>query len=421
MKLGIVGGGSTYSPELVDGIARRAEKLDLREIALSDVDRSRLETVGGFVRRMAARLAPKVKVTLAETLDECVADADFVVTQIRVGGNDARKRDEKLGARFGVVGQETTGVGGFSKAMRTIPALLEVCRAMERRAPSGFLINFTNPVAIVTQAILSHSKVPAVGLCNIPIGLRMDLAGLLDVEPAQIRLDSVGLNHLSFVRRVLVDDRDVLPELLRRVTGPRENRPANIPELDYPEEFIDALGMIPSDYLRYFFMQRETIDEQAAKDKTRAEEVQAIEKELLEHYADETHDEKPEALSKRGGAFYSHAAIEVIEAIAGDTGAELVVDVQNDGAVAELPDDACIEVPCNVDKNGARPVKQRPLEPQIRGVIQHVKAYEELTVKAAVERDRKTAILALAAHPLVPSVRVAIGVVDELAGELGLD
>lgn len=420
MKIAIVGGGSTYSPELAHGLAQRADALGITEIALSDVSAERLEVVGGFVRRMVRPLAPGVTVTLSPTLEACVSDARFVVTQIRVGGNEARLRDERLGASLGVLGQETTGVGGFSKAMRTIPVLLEVCAVIERHAPAALLVNFTNPVSIVTEAILKHSRVRAVGLCNIPIGLRMDLAKLLAVRPADVRLDSVGLNHLSFVRRVLVNGEDVLPGLVARVAGPRENRPANLPELDYPPDFVAALGMIPSDYLRYFFLQRETLARQAGQERSRAEEVVEIERELLAYYGDAANHEKPESLSKRGGAYYSHAAVEVIEAVCGDTGAELVVDVQNRGAVRELPDDAAVEVPCRVDATGATALPQAALEPEIRGLIQHVKAYEELTVRAAVEKSRRHAVLALTSHPLTPTVDVAIRAVEAISGELGL-
>jgi 6-phospho-beta-glucosidase len=346
--------------------------------------------------------------------------ADFVVAQIRVGGQAARMRDETLGIRFGLLGQETTGVSGFVKALRTVPELLQIARAIEKHAPKAVLVNFTNPVSIVTEAILKETSVTAIGLCNIPIGLRIDLANLLGIDPSQVTLDSVGLNHLSFVRRVLVDGKDVLPGLLASVTGPRENRPVNIPELDFPPAFLAALGMVPSDYLKYFFLQRESIAEQARKTKTRAEEVMEVEEELLAFYANEANVEKPPSLSKRGGAFYSHAALEVIDAIVHDTGAELVVDVQGRGAVGELPPDAVVEVPCTVNRRGALPLAQRPLEPAIRGIIAHVKAYEELAVRAAVHKERSSAILALAAHPLVPSVSVAVGVVDEIARELGL-
>lgn len=420
MKLTVIGGGSSYTPELVDGLLRRASSLGLESLALMDVDERRLGLVGGFVGRMLARLAPDVELALELDLDRALRGADFVVAQIRVGGQPARLADERLPQRYGLLGQETTGIGGFRKAMRTVPALLQVARAMEQRAPRAILINFTNPVSIVTQAVLQHSSVRAIGLCNIPIGLRTDLAALLGVEPAAVRLDSVGLNHLSFVRRVLVDGEDVLPRLLSQATTGRAGRPANIPELDYPAEFVEALGMIPSDYLRYFYLQRETVAEQERAAQTRAEEVMDIEQELFAHYGDPGADDKPAALSKRGGAHYSHAALEVIEAIRGDTGAELVVDVQNAGAVAELADDAVVEVPCTVGATGAKPRSQRPLEPAIRGLIQHVKSYEELTVQAAVEGRRDAALLALATHPLVPSVAIATEVVAELADELGL-
>ena len=420
MKLAVVGGGSTYSPELAEGLATRATALGLEVLALTDVDPDRLAVVGGFVQRMVAAVAPGVRVELESDLSRALAGADFVVTQIRVGGQQSRHADEMLGRRHGLLGQETTGVGGFAKAMRTIPEMLAIAAAVEEHAPGAVLINFTNPVSIVTEALLRHSRVKAIGLCNIPIGLRIDLANLLEVPPERVKLDSVGLNHLSFVRRVLVDGSDVLPSLVDRVAGARVGKPANIPELAYPDAFLEALGMVPSDYLRYFFLQRETLAEQAASERTRAEEVLAIEEELLAHYADPTTSRKPEALSKRGGAHYSHAAIEIIEAIASDSGAELVVDVQNGGAVAELAGEVVVEVPCRVDASGATPLPQRPLEPLIRGLIQHVKAYEELTIQAARGRDRRTALLALAAHPLVGSVETAVRVIDELAGDLGL-
>ena len=420
MKLTVIGGGSTYSPELAHGLAQRALDLELTTLVLNDIDAERLAQVGAFVQRMVAAVRPELQVKLVPDLDEALAGADFVVTQIRVGGQQARDRDERLGLRFGLLGQETTGIGGFAKAMRTVPKILRICAAIERHAPAAVLINFTNPVSIVTEAILNHSSVNAIGLCNIPVSLRVDIAAILGVKPARMKLDSVGLNHLSFVRRVLVDEKDVLPQLLSMAGGAREGRPANIPELDYPDEFNQSLRMIPSDYLRYFFMQRETIAEQQESKLTRAEEVMAIERELLAYYADESNRMKPAALALRGGAYYSHAAFEVIEAITGDTGAELVVDVLNRGAVTELGDDVAVEVPCTVDARGARPLPQRPLEPEIRGLIQHVKAYEELTVRAAVEGDRRLAILALATHPLVPTASIATQIVEELAGELSL-
>ncbi|OGQ86669.1 MAG: hypothetical protein A2289_25765 [Deltaproteobacteria bacterium RIFOXYA12_FULL_58_15] len=419
MKIAVVGGGSTYTPELIDGLAKRATELSLTEVSLYDINAPRLQTVGHFSQRMAHAIAPTLDVSLHSSLSDAVRDADFVVTQIRVGGQKARQRDEERGKKHGILGQETTGVGGFAKAMRTIPEILKIAAAIAQHAPRAHLINFTNPVAIVTQALLNHSNVPTIGLCNIPLGFRMDFAKLLGVSPESLEIDSVGLNHLSFIRGVRHCGQDILPRLIREASG-EAGKPANLPDLEYPDGFIEALGMIPSGYLRYYFMRRETIAEQAAKEKTRAALVTEVEEELLEYYADPNHVDKPASLEKRGGAFYSHAAFEVIEAIAHDTGAVLTVNIQNGATVRDLPEDACIEVPCKVNKGGAHPLAQRPLEPEIRGMIQHVKAYEELTVRAAMTSSRRDAILALTSHPLMPSVAVAIEIVDEIGPVLGL-
>lgn len=422
MKIAVVGGGSTYSPELVHGLAARAELLGLDEIALTDVDPARLEVVGGFASRMAHAIDPRLRIRHTEDLDAALEGARFVVVQIRVGGQAARLEDEQLGLHSGVIGQETTGVGGMAKALRTIGPLLEIADRVTARAPEATLVNFTNPVSIVTEALLRHRpELPVVGLCNIPLSQRMELAAHLGVSPEQVELDSVGLNHLSFVRGVLVDGQDVLPELVADVSKllASGHRPKNIPDLDFPAELLTSLGMIPSDYLRYFFMEPETIEEQRNKDVLRAKEVMQIERELLALYADPAQHERPEALKKRGGAFYSHAAIEIIEAICKDTGDRLVLDVRNGETVAELPPEACVEVPCRVDARGAHPLPQRPLEPEIRGLLQAVKAYEELTVQAALHKRRRELYLATLAHPLTRGATRAAALTDAMMARLG--
>ncbi len=396
MKLAIIGGGSTYTPELVHGLATRAT--GVTHVALLDVDPERLRVVGGFVRRMA----PGLRIDATSDPDAALDGADFVVTQIRVGGQAARLEDERLGLRHGIIGQETTGPGGLAKALRTIPVLLDHALRIERRAPAATLINFTNPVSIVTEALLQHGRTKTIGLCNIPISQRMEIAAELGVSPRDVTIDSVGLNHLSFIRSVLVGGREVLPKLL-----------ADRPQLD------QSLGTIPSDYLRYYFFARETVAEQRERTKQRAEEVMEVERELLDYYADPSHSERPDALQKRGGAFYSRAALEIMEAVAGDTGARLIVDTVNSACVPELPEGCCIEVPCTVGAKGPRPLPQRPLEPAIRGLIQHVKAYEELAVKAALSRSRRDLYLALTTHPLMPSANLAGTIAGELAGRLG--
>lgn len=416
MKIAVVGGGSTYSPELLHGLAERAEALGLDEVALCDVSPERLAVVGAFSARMVAKLAPRVRVRATQSLDDALEGATFVVTQIRVGGQAARLEDERMGLRHGVIGQETTGPGGMAKALRTIPVLLGVAERAAARAPGCALINFTNPVSIVTEALLGQGAVRTVGLCNIPISQRMELAAHLGVRPEDVELDSVGLNHLSFVRGVRVEGQDVLPQLIEDVSALLQSgtKPKNIPDLDFPAELLRSLGMIPSDYLRYFFMAPETIAEQRAQPKLRAQAVMEVEAELLAWYADPAHDTRPEALTKRGGAFYSRAALEVIEAVRGDTGTRLVVDTRNDGAVPELPARACVELPCRVGAAGAAPLPQAPLPPEIRGLIQHVKAYEELTVRAARTGARRDVYLALLTHPLVPSAEIASSLADEV-------
>lgn len=416
MRITVVGGGSTYSPELLHGLAIDHERLGITEVALYDIDEVRLATVGGFVERMVRRLAPDLRVTKTDALERAAEGAQFVVVQIRVGGQQARLADERLGVDHDIIGQETTGVGGFAKALRTVPVLLDIAKRVHAVAPDATLVNFTNPVSIVTEALLRHAALPAIGLCNIPISQRMEIGAHLGVDPATVEIDSVGLNHLSFVRGVRVAGEDVLPRLLDEVTQLLDggHRPANIPDLDFPPELLRALGMIPSDYLRYFYLHPDTVKEQQEADRLRAQEVMQIESELLGYYADEDNHERPDSLKKRGGAFYSHAALEILRAMALDEPARLVVDVENGDTVPELPRGACVEVPCTVRRGGATPLPQAPLPASIRGLVQHVKAYEELTVTAALSRSWEDIYLAALAHPLTPSANVARSVANRL-------
>jgi 6-phospho-beta-glucosidase len=420
VKIAVIGGGSTYTPELVFGLAEQRDTLGLDTIALMDVDRERLEIVSGFVRRMVDRQGANVRIEATLDVDRAVEGARFVIAQIRVGGQAARLQDERLGKAFGVIGQETTGVGGLAKALRTIPVLFGYARILERRAKDAFLLNFTNPVSIVTEALLGAGA-RCIGLCNIPISQRMEIGRELGVDPSEVEIDSIGLNHLSFIRGVRVRGEEVLPRLIGDVSKLLRSgsKPANIPDLDFPPMLLESLGMIPSDYLRYFFLATETIEEQRAKAELRAEAVMAIEAELLACYRDPNQSERPPASSKRGGAFYSKAAIEIIEAVTADTGASLIVDVRNGSTVPELPPAACIEAPCAVGAGGARPLPQRPLDPPIRGLIQHVKAYEELAIRAALSRSRRDLYLALITHPLTPSAARAESIAAELAARLG--
>jgi 6-phospho-beta-glucosidase len=401
VKVAVIGGGSTYTPELIEGLIAHRDDLGLSEVALMDIEAERLGIVGDFCRRMVAHAKAGFQVEVTTERSSALDGAGFVLTQIRVGGQAGRHKDIQLGLRHGLVGQETTGVGGFAKALRTVPVILDICKDMESLCPNAWLINFTNPSGLVTEAILKHGRERAIGLCNNPINLKIDVAKYLGVEVGQVELDYIGLNHLSWVRRILVDGKDALPRVLEAVTG--AGRPANIPEeLDYPPGFIKALGMIPSSYLRYYYLTKKAVAE------------------LMEVYRNPSTREKPEALAKRGGANYSRAAFELIRAIHLDLGETHVVNVRNQGTIACLPPECAVEVACRVDAKGAHPLPLDPPGSEIRGLMQHVKAYEELAVEAAVTKSRRAAILALCAHPLVADAELSEVLVGEIERNHGI-
>ncbi|NLM41162.1 MAG: 6-phospho-beta-glucosidase [Firmicutes bacterium] len=408
MKIAVIGAGSTYTPELGEGLILEAQALGLRELYLHDINAERLKIVGGLVQRMVEAQGNPFVVKCTLDRVEAVAGASFVLTQLRVGGQAARALDTKICLEEGLIGQETTGPVGFAKAMRTIPVLLEICADLQTHAPGAFLINFTNPAGVVTEAVLKHGGVQAIGLCNIPFGLKNSVAQECGVLAEEVDLDYVGLNHLSWVRRIFVAGRDRTGELLVRIAA----RPANIPGLNIDPQFAEALGMWPNSYLNYFYLQDEMIEHLQAQPRVRGEVVAELEARLLEEYKDPQLRTKPLELSKRGGAHYSTAAVSLIRDIHLNAGRKHIVNVQNQGALPDLPWDGVVEVPCVVDAQGAHPLTMGRLEPQIRGLIQHVKAYEELTVAAAVTKDYHTALLALTSHPLTRSVNKAKRILD---------
>jgi 6-phospho-beta-glucosidase len=416
IKIAVIGGGSTYTPELLDGLLDRGPGLGLTEVALHDVDPARLELVAGFVRRMAVSKRSPLAITTTASLDDAVGGARFIVTQIRVGGNAARREDERLGRRHGLIGQETTGVGGFAKALRTIPPMLAVCEAVEAHAPGAVLINFTNPSGLITELMLRHTNVNAIGLCNIPLTFQLDLARALDAAPADVELDYVGLNHLSWVRGVKLRGKDVTA----RVLGWADNGAPRLRELAYPPEFIRALGMVPMHYLRYFYLTPAMLAEQNEKPTTRADEVMAIEAELIKLYADPALSAKPELLSRRGGANYSTAALNLIESVLLDRGDAQIVNVLSQGALQGFAPDAVVEAPCRIGKSGARPFPLDPLPPAVAGLTHAIKSYERLTIAAALQQSYGLALLALTAHPLGPDVDRARAVLDDIISTHGV-
>jgi 6-phospho-beta-glucosidase len=405
VKLAVIGGGSTYTPELVDGLARRRDALGVTELALVDPNGRRLEVVAAFCRRILARHRHPAVVSTSDDLAGGVDGAAAVLIQLRIGGQAARQTDETLPLLCGCVGQETTGVGGLAKALRTVPVVREIGRVVAERAPQAWIVDFTNPVGIVTRALLDDGR-RAVGLCNVAIGFQRYFAGLLGVSPGRVALDHVGLNHLSWERAVLLDGTDVLPKLLAEYA---EEIAAHV---ELPVSLLHRYGTVPSYYLRYFYAHDAVLAEQR-RDPSRAEQVAAIERELLTLYADPQLDTKPALLDQRGGAYYSEAAVALIASLLGTgqdgdpAGAVHVLDVRNEGTLPFLPDAAVIETPALVRAGTVRPLPVAPVEPLQRGLIGHVAAYEELAVQAARNGSADAVATALLAHPLIGQAALA--------------
>ncbi|MEU1318798.1 6-phospho-beta-glucosidase [Streptomyces tibetensis] len=410
MKLTVVGGGSTYTPELVDGFARLRDTLPIEELVLMDPAQDRLDLVGGLARRIFTRQDHAGRITTTNDLDEAVDGADAVLLQLRVGGQAARQQDETWPLECGCVGQETTGSGGLAKALRTVPVVLDIADRVRRTNPQAWIIDFTNPVGIVTRALLRAGH-KAVGLCNVAIGLQRKFAALLSTEPSGIHLDHVGLNHLTWETAVRLggpEGEDVLPKLLG------EHGDTIAADLRLPRPLLDTLGVIPSYYLRYYYAHDEVVGELRTKP-SRAAEVADMERRLLALYADPALDEKPELLAERGGAFYSEAAVDLAAALLGGGGSPYqVVNTYNRGTLPFLPDDAVIEVQAAVGAQGASPLPVQPVNPLHAGLMAHVTAYEDLALQAALHGGRDRVFRALLSHPLIGQYAYAETLTDRL-------
>jgi 6-phospho-beta-glucosidase len=405
MKIAVVGGGSTYTPELVSGLSR----LDVSEFVLHDIDAERREVVGGLARRILGHQGYRGSIDVTDELDAAIERADFVLIQIRVGGQSARLADETFPLPCGCIGQETTGAGGLAKALRTVPVVLGIAERV-RELSDAWIVDFTNPVGIVTRALLDHDH-RAIGLCNVAIGFQRRWASWLGVEPARIVVDQVGLNHLTWVRRVLLDDRDVLPDLLAA------HGDEIAADLELPRRLLDELGAVPSYYLRYFYAHDEVLREQL-DGVPRAQTVAEIERGLLELYRDPNLIEKPALLEQRGGAFYSEAALGLVASLVSGDGAVHEVDVRNNGTITGLAADDVVEVPARVTRSGAEPIPQAPLAPELLGLVQHTAAYERLAVAAALSRDPLDVKKTLLAHPLIGQYAMAEELLERMAAEV---
>ncbi len=405
MKIAIVGAGSVYTPELIEKLASVRDRFPVSEIVLMDVDPERLRVMEGFCRRYMAHLgfSPELKATT--DLDKAVYGAAFVSTQIRVGLNHCRVLDEKIPLSHGLIGQETTGAGGFAKALRTIPQMLEIARSVEKNTDNAWIINYTNPTGIVAEAVNRYTKARIVGLCAGGLNIRYLAQSALHIDPQRVHFDIAGLNHLSFSYNIYIDNRPVTPEefdVLANAVGCVD------PEL------IKAIGAVPIGYLQYYFHTGKKVRELQQAPQTRGEQVLELEKEIYEQFADPACHDKPEALWKRGGGGYSDVAIGVMDALYNGTTLQTVGNIPNRGTLPFLDDDAVIETPILVDRSGIRGVKVGEPPKAVQGLIKAVKAYEQLTVEAAHTGDRMTAVMALTMHPLVKDYDLAKILVDEI-------
>jgi 6-phospho-beta-glucosidase len=423
LKIATIGGGSSYTPELIEGFIKRYDELPVKDLYLVDIEegREKLE----IIEQLAKRMVKKAGIDLAihATMDrrEALKNADFVTTQFRAGLLEARIRDEKIPLRYDVIGQETTGPGGCANGLRTIPVIMDICRDMEELCPNAWLINFANPSGMVTEAVLKYTKIKAIGLCNVPISMVSDIAEQFGVDMSRVRVDFVGINHLLWGRNILVDGRDVTEKVLDNASRDAENEVLkNIPNVRLAGEFLRSLGMLPIGYLKYYYATPEMLKEcihDAKTVGTRGEVVKGIEKELFELYKDPALCVKPTQLAERGGAHYSDAACSLIDSIYNNKGDVQTVNVQNNGANCDLPDDVVIERNCVIDAKGAHPLALGHTPLKVRGLLQNVKAYEELTIEAAVKGDYSSALQALTIHPLVPSSSVAMKLLDDIIKE----
>ncbi len=418
LKIAVIGGGSTYTPELINGFLDRLATLPVDELCLMDISQERLDVVGRFAQRIVEAKGSPFKVTLTGDEREAIRGAKYVITQLRVGMMEARRGDEYRGKRHGLIGQETTGIGGMAKAMRTIPVILNVAKDIREVGAAGaMLVNFTNPSGLVTEALFRYAPdVPAVGVCNAAIGTKMYLLESWaketghTIEPERASLKALGLNHLTWYSGFTIDGEDVFPRILSLIM--EHLRAEEYPEWD--PRTIEALRMIPNGYLQYFYYTDKKLASQEKWPPSRAEQVMAIEEDLLRQYAEPERTIPPEDLMKRGGAYYSTVATQFLNSHFNDLGEEHVVNTRHNGAVVGWPSDWVLEMPCRIDAAGVHPLPADPLPPVSFGLIAQVKSYEILTARAAVTGDRQAAYQALLAHPLGPSADKVQDVLEDM-------
>lgn len=417
MKVAVIGGGSTYTPELIDGILQRHDRLPVSIIHLIDIDLTRLTTIAAFAKRMIKAAGRDIEIEYTTDISEGIRGASFVVSQFRVGTQKARHRDELLGRKYGLVGQETVGVGGFAKALRTIPVALSIAQIIQEEAPAAMLLNFTNPAGLITQALKTHAPaVKSIGLCNVPWNTRIEVAGALKVASSAVEFDYVGLNHLSWIRGVKVDGIDHSTEAIAAFRGLTIDKATPGDSPAWLQSSIDFLQAIPNYYLLYYYEEKAWINYQS-NTPTRASEVMKIEEVLLEKFADESLVTKPAELMERGGAYYSDSAAELMADIHNDAGTIHIVNTLNNGAIPGFPDDAVMEIPAIISKSGAKAISASGMREDIDALVRSVKDFEMLTIDAAVTGNEQSALLALLANPIGPDSSQARNLWKDLRAE----
>jgi len=422
LKVVTIGGGSSYTPELIEGFILRHDKLPIKELWLVDIEEGREKL--DIVFNLACRMVKKgnVDMKIFQTIDrrEALKDADFVTTQIRVGQLAARVQDECIPNSFNLIGQETHGAGGFFKALRTIPVILDIVKDIQGLCPDAWMMNFSNPAGMVSEAIANYTEYKkSIGLCNLPIGLQNTFARMLGVDLYRVRLQIQGINHFIFVTDIFLDGESIFDEVIAKaIDADPSMGMRNIHGMKFSDDLLLGLGAIPCAYHNYYFHTREQLEKQLNEFKsgdTRGETVQRLEDELFEMYKDKNLDMKPPQLARRGGALYSEAACNLISSIYNNTCDIQYVNIPNKGTTTELPDDSVIEAACVITKDGPKPLSIGKLKPEVAGYVYHMKSYERLAIKTAVEGGRANAIAALNLNPLIDSDTQANKVFDALA------
>lgn len=421
LKVVVIGGGSSYTPEIIEGMIQRHDHFPVTDIVLVDIEagKDKLEIIGNLARRMIEK-ADKT-INLSWTLDrkKALENADFVSTQIRVGGLDARAKDERIPLSHGFIGQETNGAGGIFKAFRTIPVLMDIAEDMKRICPDAWMINFTNPAGIVTEALLKHSAhKKVIGVCNIPFNMRHSVAEILNVSPKLVNIEFIGMNHFVFGRKVYVQGADRTDEVLQKLVGQDlDYSPANIMNLGWSKEFIEATGLLPNPYHQYYFQTQAVLEKDLqafVEHGTRAEVVQKLEASLFDIYKNPTLREKPVELEKRGGAFYSDVACSLMDSIYNNREDIQTVNTVNNGTIPDLPNDAVIEANCLITKDGPKPIALGALPIAVKGIILQMKAFEELVTRAAITGNYHDAYVAMVMNPLIADEKQSKTLLDEL-------